>query len=122
MDPELAVAGAHTCTTLQLRVVFFLCPSRWRPGACTASSSCVEVTAAQGLYLITLNNNPLFLVTRCTEEVTTLLMQTAANRSEHDGILATRLCTHKDDVEITNERRLQQLSGELLGGSCCFWG
>ncbi|KAM6199254.1 ATP-dependent DNA helicase PIF1 [Sarcoramphus papa] len=50
---------------------------------------------------------------RCTEEVTRLLMQTAANRSERDGILATRLCTHKDDVEITNERRLQQLSGEV---------
>ncbi|KAM6327158.1 ATP-dependent DNA helicase PIF1 [Podargus strigoides] len=50
---------------------------------------------------------------RCTEEVTRLLMQTTTNRSEHDGILATRLCTHKDDVEITNERRLQQLSGEV---------
>ncbi|XP_027538820.1 ATP-dependent DNA helicase PIF1 isoform X2 [Neopelma chrysocephalum] len=50
---------------------------------------------------------------RCTEEVTRQLMQTATNRSERDGILATRLCTHKDDVEITNERRLQQLSGEL---------
>ncbi|XP_067997159.1 ATP-dependent DNA helicase PIF1 [Melanerpes formicivorus] len=50
---------------------------------------------------------------RCTEEVTRQLMQTATNRSERDGILATRLCTHKDDVEITNERCLQQLSGEL---------
>ncbi|XP_056353460.1 ATP-dependent DNA helicase PIF1 isoform X1 [Oenanthe melanoleuca] len=50
---------------------------------------------------------------RCTEEVTRLLMQTAAHRSERDGILATRLCTHKDDVEITNERRLQQLPGEV---------
>ncbi|XP_057272436.1 ATP-dependent DNA helicase PIF1 isoform X1 [Pezoporus wallicus] len=50
---------------------------------------------------------------RCTEEVTRQLMQTADNRSERDGILATRLCTHKDDVEITNERRLQQLSGEV---------
>ncbi|NWZ61907.1 PIF1 helicase, partial [Acrocephalus arundinaceus] len=50
---------------------------------------------------------------RCTEEVTRQLMQTAAHRSERDGILATRLCTHKDDVEITNERRLQQLPGEL---------
>ncbi|OXB54052.1 hypothetical protein ASZ78_001292 [Callipepla squamata] len=49
---------------------------------------------------------------RCTEEVINLLMQTATNRSERDGILATRLCTHKDDVELTNERRLQQLSGE----------
>ncbi|XP_047914993.1 ATP-dependent DNA helicase PIF1 [Anser cygnoides] len=50
---------------------------------------------------------------RCTEEVTSLLMQTATNRSERDGILATRLCTHKDDVELTNEKRLQQLSGEV---------
>ncbi|NXO01566.1 PIF1 helicase, partial [Rhinopomastus cyanomelas] len=50
---------------------------------------------------------------RCTEEVTRQLMQTAANRSERDGILATRLCTHKDDVELTNERRLQQLPGEV---------
>ncbi|XP_042660056.1 ATP-dependent DNA helicase PIF1 isoform X1 [Tyto alba] len=50
---------------------------------------------------------------RCTEEVTRQLMQTAANRSERDGILATRLCTHKDDVELTNERCLQQLSGEV---------
>ncbi|NXW07253.1 PIF1 helicase, partial [Fregetta grallaria] len=50
---------------------------------------------------------------RCTEQVTRLLMQTTANRSERDGILATRLCTHKDDVEITNERCLQQLSGEV---------
>uniref|UniRef100_A0A8B9VAC2 ATP-dependent DNA helicase PIF1 n=1 Tax=Anas zonorhyncha TaxID=75864 RepID=A0A8B9VAC2_9AVES len=50
---------------------------------------------------------------RCTEEVTSLLMQTATNRSECDGILATRLCTHKDDVELTNKKRLQQLSGEV---------
>ncbi|NWQ97648.1 PIF1 helicase, partial [Burhinus bistriatus] len=50
---------------------------------------------------------------RCTEEVTRLLRQTATNRSERDGILATWLCTHKDDVEITNERRLEQLSGEV---------
>uniref|UniRef100_A0A8C3TNQ6 ATP-dependent DNA helicase PIF1 n=1 Tax=Catharus ustulatus TaxID=91951 RepID=A0A8C3TNQ6_CATUS len=50
---------------------------------------------------------------RCTEEVTRQLMQTAAHRSERDGIVATRLCTHKDDVEVTNERRLHQLPGEV---------
>ncbi|KYO25060.1 ATP-dependent DNA helicase PIF1 [Alligator mississippiensis] len=49
---------------------------------------------------------------RCPDEVTWQLTQTAANRVERDGILATRLCTHKDDVELTNERRLQQLPGE----------
>lgn len=73
------------------------------------------------LFLITLKNS-LFLATRCTEEVTRQLMETAAHRSERDGILATRLCTHKDDVEITNERRLQQLPGELSGGNCWLWG
>uniref|UniRef100_A0A8C4YG51 ATP-dependent DNA helicase n=1 Tax=Gopherus evgoodei TaxID=1825980 RepID=A0A8C4YG51_9SAUR len=50
---------------------------------------------------------------RCTDEVTRQLLQTATNRVERDGILATRLCTHKDDVELTNERRLQQLPGEM---------
>lgn len=71
------------------------------------------VAVAQDVFLITFLSIP-----RCTEEVTSLLMQTATNRSERDGILATRLCTHKDDVELTNEKRLQQLSGELCAGSC----
>lgn len=72
------------------------------------------------LFLITLKNNSPFLPTRCTEEVTRQLMQTAAHPSERDGILATRLCTHKDDVEITNERRLHQLPGELCGETAGF--
>ncbi|XP_044157813.1 ATP-dependent DNA helicase PIF1 isoform X2 [Bufo gargarizans] len=50
---------------------------------------------------------------RCTEEVTRQLLLTGNNKIERDGILATRLCTHKDDVDLTNERRLQQLSGEV---------
>ncbi|KAL4608293.1 ATP-dependent DNA helicase PIF1 [Arapaima gigas] len=50
---------------------------------------------------------------RVTEEVTSELMKTAYNRIERDGILATRLCTHKDDVEMTNENKLQQLPGVL---------
>uniref|UniRef100_A0A8D2IZL3 ATP-dependent DNA helicase PIF1 n=1 Tax=Varanus komodoensis TaxID=61221 RepID=A0A8D2IZL3_VARKO len=49
---------------------------------------------------------------RCTEEVTKQLVLTATNRVERDGILATRLCTHKDDVELTNSRQLQELPGE----------
>uniref|UniRef100_A0A8D0DZ18 ATP-dependent DNA helicase PIF1 n=1 Tax=Salvator merianae TaxID=96440 RepID=A0A8D0DZ18_SALMN len=49
---------------------------------------------------------------RCTEEVTRQLTQTATHRVEREGILATRLCTHKDDVELTNSRRLQELPGE----------
>uniref|UniRef100_A0A670XRG4 ATP-dependent DNA helicase PIF1 n=1 Tax=Pseudonaja textilis TaxID=8673 RepID=A0A670XRG4_PSETE len=49
---------------------------------------------------------------RCTEEVTRLLTQTVMQKVERNGILATRLCTHKDDVEFTNTKQLQQLSGK----------
>ncbi|XP_068558735.1 ATP-dependent DNA helicase PIF1 [Cebidichthys violaceus] len=50
-------------------------------------------------------------VGRVTEDVTAKLMDSAYHRIERDGILATRLCTHKDDVELTNENKLQQLPG-----------
>ncbi|XP_030015525.1 ATP-dependent DNA helicase PIF1 [Sphaeramia orbicularis] len=52
-------------------------------------------------------------VGRVTEEVTAKLMESAYRRIERDGILATRLCTHKDDVELTNENKLQQLPGVM---------
>ncbi|XP_026170113.1 ATP-dependent DNA helicase PIF1 [Mastacembelus armatus] len=50
---------------------------------------------------------------RVTEQMTAKLMESAYNRIERDGILATRLCTHKDDVELTNENKLQQLPGSM---------
>lgn len=50
---------------------------------------------------------------RVTEEVTARLLKSAGNPIERDGILATRLCTHKDDVELTNENKLKQLPGLL---------
>ncbi|KAG9333926.1 hypothetical protein JZ751_009389, partial [Albula glossodonta] len=52
-------------------------------------------------------------VGRVTEEVTAKLMRSAYHSIERDGILATRLCTHKDDVELTNENKLQQLPGAV---------
>uniref|UniRef100_A0A8C9YLQ1 ATP-dependent DNA helicase PIF1 n=1 Tax=Sander lucioperca TaxID=283035 RepID=A0A8C9YLQ1_SANLU len=52
-------------------------------------------------------------VGRVTEEVTATLMGSAYHHIERDGILATRLCTHKDDVELTNEKKLQQLPGSV---------
>uniref|UniRef100_A0A671XWH3 ATP-dependent DNA helicase PIF1 n=1 Tax=Sparus aurata TaxID=8175 RepID=A0A671XWH3_SPAAU len=52
-------------------------------------------------------------VGRVTEEVTAKLMESAYHQIERDGILATRLCTHKDDVELTNENKLQQLPGSV---------
>ncbi|XP_030219661.1 ATP-dependent DNA helicase PIF1 [Gadus morhua] len=50
-------------------------------------------------------------VGRVTEEITAKLMESAYHKIERDGILATRLCTHKDDVELTNENKLKQLPG-----------
>ncbi|XP_041064423.1 ATP-dependent DNA helicase PIF1 isoform X2 [Carcharodon carcharias] len=50
---------------------------------------------------------------RCPEEVAVQLINTANQKINRDGILATRLCTHKDDVELTNEQKLHQLPGEL---------
>ncbi|KTF91495.1 hypothetical protein cypCar_00015424 [Cyprinus carpio] len=64
-------------------------------------------------------------VGRVTEEVTAQLLRSANHSIERDGILATRLCTHKDDVELTNENKLKQLSGvmrvfEAVATLCCF--
>ncbi|XP_064848416.1 ATP-dependent DNA helicase PIF1 isoform X1 [Oncorhynchus masou masou] len=52
-------------------------------------------------------------VGRVTEEVTAKLIKSAYHKIERDGILATRLCTHKDDVELTNDNKLQQLPGSV---------
>lgn len=45
--------------------------------------------------------------------MTAQLLKSAMNPIERDGIVATRLCTHKDDVELTNENKLKQLPGLL---------
>nr|XP_055058562.1 ATP-dependent DNA helicase PIF1-like isoform X3 [Misgurnus anguillicaudatus] len=52
-------------------------------------------------------------VGRVTEEVTAQLLKSAYHCIERDGILATRLCTHKDDVELTNENKLKHLPGPV---------
>lgn len=57
---------------------------------------------------------------RVTEEVSARLLKSAAHRIERDGILATRLCTHKDDVELTNEDKLKQLPGGVWWFSCVY--
>uniref|UniRef100_A0A8C0K7A5 ATP-dependent DNA helicase PIF1 n=1 Tax=Canis lupus dingo TaxID=286419 RepID=A0A8C0K7A5_CANLU len=50
---------------------------------------------------------------RCSDEVTRQLQATASHKVGRDGIVATRLCTHQDDVALTNEKRLQELPGEV---------
>lgn len=48
----------------------------------------------------------------CPPDVTACLMATAQNNIDKDGILATRLCTHKEDVEQINNAHLQKLTSK----------
>nr|KAG5691490.1 hypothetical protein BaRGS_026265 [Batillaria attramentaria] len=47
----------------------------------------------------------------CFQFVLDTLHGTEENHIERDGVLATRLCTHKEDVEKINKHRLASLSG-----------
>ncbi|XP_074640369.1 ATP-dependent DNA helicase PIF1-like [Tubulanus polymorphus] len=48
---------------------------------------------------------------RCYENIVEILTNTANHTIDKDGILATRLCTHKEDVNITNQLQLDKLKG-----------
>ena len=51
---------------------------------------------------------------RCTEEDARRLAATATNRMELPaGIAATRLCTHRADVDQINQHKLAALTGQL---------
>ena len=50
---------------------------------------------------------------RCPDYVCTTLRATAKQNIQKDGILATRLCTHKEDVNEINEYHLQKLNGKI---------
>ncbi|TNN69806.1 ATP-dependent DNA helicase PIF1 [Liparis tanakae] len=84
-----------------------------RPGVLQHWTSCRhliidEVSMVEAQFFDKLES-----VARVTEEITAKLMNSAYHPIERDGILATRLCTHKDDVELTNENKLQQLPGSV---------
>ena len=57
------------------------------------------------------------LLFRCTPDLERSLVATGKNVIEKDGILATRLCTHKEDVNEINNLKLNQLEGENYCGS-----
>ena len=40
-----------------------------------------------------------------------ILSSTATNVIEHEGIMATRLCTHKENVDLINREELAKLKG-----------
>ena len=50
---------------------------------------------------------------RCLPSLTKLLQSTSRQEIERDGIRATRLFTHKEDVAATNRRELEALEGEV---------
>ncbi|XP_072024041.1 ATP-dependent DNA helicase PIF1-like [Amphiura filiformis] len=51
---------------------------------------------------------------RCPREVCEKMTSTASHSIDKDGILATRLCTHKEDVEQLNKIQLQKLDGDSV--------
>lgn len=51
---------------------------------------------------------------RCTPSTTAILESTANNKLDKNGIIATRLCTHRDDVDFTNKTKIEKLSGEYV--------
>uniref|UniRef100_F6R806 ATP-dependent DNA helicase PIF1 n=1 Tax=Ornithorhynchus anatinus TaxID=9258 RepID=F6R806_ORNAN len=92
-----------------------------RPQFCFQARSwsrCIQVTME--LTQVRRQSDPAFIsllrnvrLGRCPEEVTRQLRATAGHKLERDGVVATRLCTHQDDVETTNWRRLQELPGAV---------
>ena len=50
---------------------------------------------------------------RCPDETFGQLRRTSSHTIECHGIKATKLCTHKDDVEEVNSNQLKNLKGEL---------
>ncbi|XP_046969470.1 ATP-dependent DNA helicase PIF1 [Vanessa cardui] len=49
---------------------------------------------------------------RVTKEINERLLQTASQKIESDGILATRLCSHTNDSKMINNSKLRDLDGE----------
>lgn len=49
---------------------------------------------------------------RVTKEISDKLLDTARQKIESDGILATRLCSHTNDSKMINDSKLKDLEGE----------
>ena len=50
-------------------------------------------------------------IIRCPLEVAEALKKTSHHNIEKEGVLATRLCTHKEDVDLINGQQLIKLPG-----------
>lgn len=82
----------------------------WHP-AITRSVELTEVHRQSDKQFIALLQN--IRIGRCPPAVADILAATSGQTIERDGIRATRLYTHKGDVEATNSRELEALAGEV---------
>ncbi|CAG5135099.1 unnamed protein product [Candidula unifasciata] len=48
----------------------------------------------------------------CPEHVSAVLQETTSKCIQRDGVLATKLCTHKVDVEAINTSKLREINGD----------
>jgi len=53
-----------------------------------------------------------FFISSCSDVLVSKLTKTKNQIIEHNGILATKLCTHKENVNQINEIHLSRLSGD----------
>lgn len=77
--------------------------------AITRSVELTEVYRQSDKQFIALLQN--IRIGRCPPAVSDLLSSTCRQEIERDGIRATKLYTHKGDVEATNARELEELPG-----------
>ena len=85
-------------------------------------SKCCDFVVFYGLlYLWAYSNIWTYIFTaimcghcRCSNEVTEVLMKTVKHNIEQEGILATRLCTHKEDVHHINKYRLKKITSVYI--------
>ena len=61
------------------------------------------------IYLF--HSAPIF-ISSCSDVLVSKLTKTKSQTIEHNGILATKLCTHKENVNEINEIHLSRLSGD----------
>lgn len=70
------------------------------------------------LYSLPLTPAPANTPHRCPPQVAEKLVATASNAIEKNGIKATKLFTHREDVDQVNQRELASLPGKEKR----FWG
>lgn len=75
----------------------------------TRSVELTEVHRQRDKQFIALLQN--VRIGRCPQAVSDLLVSTQSQDIEREGLRATKLCTHKEDVEAINSRELQALGG-----------